>query len=230
MLVAFATLLADPVAIDQAFDGNKSLHQNQALTPMKYPLFTLLFFVLTLTRLVADPGYQDREPLGQLSPEEVRLIMDFRENPDPYRRVLYAERRQSDGRNANMHRGPILGPRDVIDVIIQEGAIAFYGKRAAYDPFSFRIQRGQTIEVVARRRGRSDETTIVVAFRVDGLHFDLPAQRGGTRTEERGMIVINEDGRWKTGEAIRFDGAVNSSRSRSEAQGIVFNIKYVAAP
>ncbi|MBK9991027.1 MAG: hypothetical protein IPP19_09900 [Verrucomicrobia bacterium] len=197
---------------------------------MKHPsLLALLFFVLLLTRLVADPHPQERGHLGQLSEEEVQLIMDFRENPTPYRHVLYAERRPPRGHNPIGPRAALLGPRDIIDVVIQEGAIAFHGRRSAYDPFSFRIQRGQTIEVVARRRGRSDETAIVVAFRADGLHFDLPPQRSGSRTEERGMVVINEDGRWKTGEAIRFDGEVNSSRSRSEAQGIVFNIKYIAA-
>jgi hypothetical protein len=194
---------------------------------MKHSMSILLLFVLALNLLVTDARSQERESLGPLTQEEVQLIRSFRENPAPYRHVLYGEKKQANSYPANMPRVSVLGPRDVIDVIIQEGAIAFHGKRSAYDPFSFRIQRGQTIEVVARRRGRSDETAILVSFRADGLHFDLPSQKSGTRSEERGMVVVNEDGRWKTGEAIRFDGEVNSSRSRSEAQGIVFNIKYV---
>lgn len=195
---------------------------------MKHSLSFLPLFVLGLNLFVADAHSQDRSSLGPLSQEEVQLIRNFRENPNPYRHVLYGGGKQANHHPANMPRVSVLGPRDVIDVVIQEGAIAFHGKRSAYDPFSFRIFRGQTIEVVARRRGRSDETTILVSFRADGLHFDLPSQKSGTRSEARGMVVINEDGRWKTGEAIRFDGEVNSSRSRSEAQGIVFNIKYAA--
>jgi len=78
-----------------------------------------------------------------------------------------------------------------------------------------------------RREGRFEETSIVVSYRADGLHFDVPEQAG--RAEPRGFVVIGEDPRWNDGAPILFDGTVNSSRSISEAQSITFHIRYVAS-
>jgi len=185
---------------------------------MKTPLLLLLVAIFSCRLTAHDfPPHE----LGPLSPEEAQLVRDFRENPEPYRRVLYSH--QAPQRP----HAPILGPRDVIDVTVAGGLIAFNGKRRGYEPISFRIVRGETLSVAVRREGRFEETSIVVSYRADGLHFDVPIQPG--RAESRGFVVIGEDPRWNDGTPILFDGTVNSSRSISEAQSITFNIRYAAA-
>ncbi|MFT3781212.1 MAG: hypothetical protein QM790_04285 [Nibricoccus sp.] len=160
--------------------------------------------------------------IGPISPEEAQLIRAFRENPEPYRQILNAPR------HPRRPHGPALGPRDIIDVTVEGGLIAFSGKRRGYQPMNFRIVRGETLSVAVRRQGRFEENVITVSYRADGLHFDVPAQQG--RAESRGFVVIGEDDRWNQGTPIFFDGTVNSSRSVSEAQGITFHIRYAASP
>lgn len=188
---------------------------------MKTPLVLLLVAIFAFAGRLAAHDFPPHE-LGPLSPEEARLVHDFRENPEPYRQILYA--RQVPQRP---HHAPVLGPRDVIDVTVEGGLIAFNGKRRGYEPVSFRIVRGETITIAVRRERHSEETAIVVSYRADGLHFDVPRQTG--RAEPRGFVVIGEDPRWQTGAPILFDETVNSSRSISEAQAISFHIRYAAS-
>jgi hypothetical protein len=189
---------------------------------MKTPLALLLAAIFAFAcRLVAH-DFPPHE-LGPLSPEEMQLVRDFRENPTPYRRILSTRHAPPQ----RPHHAPVLGPRDVIDVTVAGGLIAFNGKRRGYEPVSFRIVRGETITIAVRRERHSEETAIVVSYRADGLHFDVPRQTG--RAEPRGFVVIGEDPRWQTGDPILFDDTVNSSRSISEAQAISFNIRYTAS-
>ncbi|MFT3868492.1 MAG: hypothetical protein QM715_08340 [Nibricoccus sp.] len=189
---------------------------------MKIYFALLLVAALAFGGRLAAHDFSAHE-LGPLSPEEARLIRDFRENPEPYRRLLYAQHAPPQ----RPHHAPVLGPRDVIDVTVEGGLIAFNGKRRGYEPVSFRIVRGETITIAVRRERHSEETSIVVSYRADGLHFDVPRQTG--RAEPRGFVVIGEDPRWQTGAPILFDDTVNSSRSISEAQAISFHIRYAAS-
>jgi hypothetical protein len=189
---------------------------------MKTPLVLLLVATFTFACRLAAHDFPPHET-GPLSPEEARLIRDFRENPEPYRRILHARYAPPQ----RPHHAPILGPRDVIDVTVAGGLIAFNGKRRGYEPVSFRIVRGETLSIAVRRERHSEETSIVVSYRADGLHFDVPRQTG--RAEPRGFVVIGEDPRWSTGTPILFDETVNSSRSVSEAQAISFHIRYAAS-
>jgi hypothetical protein len=188
---------------------------------MKTPLILLLVATLSFACRLTAHDFPPQE-LGPVSPEEARLIQDFRENPEPYRRILYA--RQAPQRP---HPAPVLGPRDVIDVTVEGGLIAFNGKRRGYEPVSFRIMRGETLTITVRRERHSEETPIVVSYRADGLHFDVPRQTG--HAEPRGFVVIGEDPRWNTGAPILFADTVNTSRSISEAQAISFHIRYAAS-
>lgn len=193
----------------------------------------LLSWLCFLAAITVSASADDRHSsadrdIGTLSPEERQLIESFRDNPAPYREILRQDQDRHSHHRPRRQPDAVLGPRDVIDVIVQEGAIAFNGKRAAYEPFSFRICRGETIDVAVRRQKKHAETIITVSFRPDGLHFDVPGGKPDQLSAERGLVIIHEDDRWKNGGFIRFDGTVNSKRSRSEAQGIGFNIRYVA--
>lgn len=164
------------------------------------------------------------EPVRNLSDEEVRLIEAYRRDPEPFRRLV----REQEERHAS-HRGagePVLGPRDVIDVAIEGGSVAFFGRNYAYDPVAFRIARGQEIEVVFRRQRSSFETAVRVSYRPDGLHFDVPEPRPGAGGPERGCLVLPEDPRWSKGEPITQGARLDSRLSRSRADHLTFHIRY----
>ena len=101
---------------------------------MKKTLILLLVAIFTC-RLVAHdlPPHE----LGPLSPEEAQLVRDFRENPEPYRHLLYSH--QAPQRP----HVPILGPRDVIDVTVAGGLIAFNGNAGATNQFLFESFAGR---------------------------------------------------------------------------------------
>lgn len=129
-------------------------------------------------------------------------------------------------RNGPMLAQGSIGVRDVIDVSVQDGLIAFNGKRREYEPFSFRIIRGQTIEQIVRRKNSRTETSIWISYRSDGLHFDVPAAPTRSRVPERGHLVVFESDAWIGGAIVNFPGAIDSSTSRSEAQAVTFRIRY----
>ena len=167
-------------------------------------------------------------PVRNLSDDEIRLIQAYRQNPEPFRRVLYAE---ESGRRPIEHREHArpMGPRDVIDVTIEGGSVLFFGRNYAYDPVSFRIIRGEDIDVVFRRQRSSSETSVHVSDRSDGLHFDVPDPRPGERALESGYIFLGEDERWKRGDAIVQAEKVNGSRSHAKADHLTFHIRYASA-
>lgn len=183
--------------------------------------FFLLLAIFVLGVRAQPAGY----PGPGLSPEEVRLLQAYRRDPEPFRRVL----REQEARMVNHPQHPLAGPRDVIDVTIDNGSVSFYGKNYAYDPVSFRIIRGQSLEVVFRRQRSSFETRVVVSYRPDGLHFDVPDQRPGTQAPERGLFVLPEDRRWEKGEAMEMTGRISSGASRSRADHLVFHVRYALA-
>jgi hypothetical protein len=169
-----------------------------------------------------------------LTPEETRLLNAFRRDPEPFRRILYAANQPEAVPVAPMEAEPgayaVGGPRDLIDVTIDGGQIAFYGKPRDYEPLSFRIARGQETYVIFRRTDSITETRVKVAFRSDGLHFDVPEPYGGTEAFERGFIVIPEDARWEQGDAIAAPGRITAARSLSRAVNINFHIRYAFSP
>jgi hypothetical protein len=167
-------------------------------------------------------------PVRNLSDEEIRLIQAYRQNPEPFRHVLYAE---ESGRRPMEHREHPrpMGPRDVIDVTIDGGSVLFFGRNYAYDPVSFRISREEEMDVVFRRQNSSNETSVHVSYRSDGLHFDVPDPRPGARALESGYIFLGEDERWKRGEAIVQAEKVNGSRSHAKADHLTFHIRYASA-
>lgn len=161
----------------------------------------------------------------QLSDEEIMLIQAYRQNPEPFRRILYGE---GHGRGSMERHAPMrpMGPRDVVDVTIEGGAIEFHGKYYGYEPVSFRLVRGETKEIVIRRQRSSEENMIVVAFRSDGFHFDIPEQRPGTRAPEHGYLIIGEDPRWNTGEPIPQNDQIRAKFSRAHPANVIFHLRY----
>ena len=185
-------------------------------------LLTLLFCSAAFA-LAQGPN----APVRNLSDEEILLVQAYRQNPEPFRRLLYSE---DGGRPPMQHRehARALGPRDVIDVTIEGGSVIFYGKSYAYDPVSFRISRDEEIEVVFRRQRSSFETRVAVSYRSDGLHFDVPDQRPGTNGRERGYFVLGEDEHWNHGDPIEQNDKINGSRSRSKADHLTFRVRYAS--
>jgi hypothetical protein len=188
---------------------------------MKMTLRLLLFFV-TLSPWCLAQHFD--EPVRNLSDEEIRLVQAYRRDPEPFRRLMYEHDERS--RPQRPHSRIPLGPRDVIDVAVEGGSIMFTGHNYFYDPVTFRISRGEQIEVVFRRQKSSSETRVNVAYRADGLHFDVPDQRPGTESLERGLLILAEDPRWEKGDLIQTDQKLNAKRSRSRADHVTFRIRY----
>jgi hypothetical protein len=165
---------------------------------------------------------------AQLSTEEVRLLEAFRRDPEPFRQLLCGANPSAPvaGCETGAAAVPVIGPRDVIDVTIEGGQVAFYGHPREYEPLSFRLARGQETYVIFRQSDSISETRVKVAFRSDGLHFDVPEPYGGTEAAERGFIVVAEDARWETAEPLAFPGRITAARSLSRAVGLTFRIRY----
>ena len=192
-------------------------------------LFPLVLLLCTAGIALAQ-GYD--APVRNLSDEEIQLVQAYRKNPEPFRRILYGP--EAGQPLVREHREPpahprAMGPRDVIDVKIQGGSIAFYGKNYAYDPVSFRLVRGEDIEVVFRRQKSSSETRVIVSYRSDGLHFDVPEARVGTTGPEHGLLVLAEEERWNRGDPIETSDKLNARRSLSKADHLTFLIRYASS-
>lgn len=183
--------------------------------------FLVLFCAATSAYAQGSDG-----PVRTLSEEEMNLVQAFRRNPEPFRRILYSSDAGMPPHREHPQHPRILGPHDLIDVGVEGGSVAFFGKNYAYDPFSFRIMRGEEKEIVFRRQRSSSETRVVVSFRNDGLHFEVPESGGGPRESVRGMLVIGEDGHWLNGETIEQNDRINNRRSISRADHLTFRIKY----
>jgi hypothetical protein len=201
----------------------------------------LFLFTFLLSNAIFAFAQDPNRPGRNLSDEENQLIQAYRQNPEPFRRVLRGEeenraRMQQEHRDQEHrererereHTRP-MGPRDIIDVTIEGGSVVFYGKNYAYDPVSFRISREEEMEGVFRRQRSSIETHVVVSYRSDGLHFDVPDQRPGTNGRERGYWVVGEDENWKGGNPIDQPEKINGSRSRSKADHLTMRIRYASA-
>jgi len=189
-------------------------------------LFYLLISLCATGTAIAQ-GFEG--PVRSLSDEEIQLVQAYRKNPEPFRRILYGSEAGASPRRDHPQHPRTLGPRDVIDVAIEGGSIAFYGKNYAYDPFNFRIERGEEKEIVFRRQRSSAETRVFVSFRGDGLHFEVPESGGGPREFERGLLVLGEDRHWASGEPIEQNDKINSRRSVSRADHLTFRIKYASS-
>lgn len=196
---------------------------------MKYLLVSLF---VVLFSLPVSAQFSRQSDGGRLSDEERQLVEMFRRNPEPFRQVMMEQSRGGAG-YGQRNDGPnlsdaVVGPRDVVDVSVSGGLIAFYGKRGDYEPMSFRIARGEEKEIIFNKTKTGTETVVRVAFRSDGLHFDVPEVYDNRTTAPRGLWVISEDGRWRHGEGIMLEHEINSSRSKSKAQAIVVSIRYVS--
>jgi hypothetical protein len=185
-----------------------------------------LLIMLAAAGTVLAQGYD--APVRSLSEEEVRLVQAYRKNPEPFRHLLYGQEVVVEHRE-HPSAPRVLGPRDVIDVGIEGGSVAFYGNNYAYDPVSFRIVRGEEKEVVFRRQRSSFETRVIVSYRSDGLHFDVPHDMGGPSGSERGLLVLGEEPRWNRGDAIESGEKLNARRSVSKADHVIFHIRYASS-
>lgn len=179
--------------------------------------------ILVLLTPIAVYCANSAPPVQTLSPDEVRLVELYRAYPDAFRDFIAHLGQPSAQPEQNIS---VVGPRDIIDVTVSGGQIAFYGKRRSYEPAAFRIARGEERIVVFTRDGRGGaETKVTVAYRSDGLHFDIPQRFNDSSAPIRGRIVIPEDKRWRMGEEIPFTGELHSD-SQSEAIGVTFKIRY----
>lgn len=169
---------------------------------------------------------------SRLSPDEVTIIEALRLNPPLFAQVL-AQCRLEGASSRSETIQPVgyqaVGPRDAIDVSISGGRIAFYGRLREYTPVSFRIQRGEErLVTFAMDSNGYTVNKVRVAYRYDGLHFDIPAPYG--EGETRGCIVIPEDSRWARGDSIVSTAASDSKfRSVSRAENLSFSVRYVSS-
>ncbi|MDD2765766.1 MAG: hypothetical protein PHE83_17525 [Opitutaceae bacterium] len=186
----------------------------------------LLLLILTLGLLVpAYAQFGPARPAATLTDEECRLLEAFRQDPEPFRRIL-GNLNAPDAGAPDPAGYAETGPRDLIDVVISGGRVAFYGKPREFEPCSFRIARGQEAYVVFRQNDSITETRVKVAYRADGLHFDVPEAYGQTAAPERGYLVIPEDSRWYDGTPIAGPGRISQPRSLSRAENLSFQIHY----
>lgn len=196
-----------------------------------------LLFLLSFGGNFARSGVLDdisapRVDGATLTAEEVRLVRDFRHTPEPYRRLMRAQVPVSGRREVDRGESvsdSVVGPRDVIDVVISGGQVAFWGKRKDYERVSFRIARGEVKWVSFFRGNSSAETRVQVVFKIDGLHFDVPEAFDGNERHVQGFVVVPESAAWSRGDPFEQTGAVDSSRSVSKASGLQFLVRYASA-
>lgn len=194
---------------------------------MRNYLLLLVSLLLTQTSLLAQWIPTSSSPVGNLNSEEVRLIQAFRANPEPFRNVLFGQG-GADVPTPSLANLAVLGPRDVIDVTVSGGKIAFYGKRREYSPPSIRLVRGETSYIIFGMENSAIETRVKVSYRADGFHFDIREPYGKSSALPRGFIVVPESKEWKTGDIIKWTGALGDAQSLSKAENIGFNIRYVS--
>ncbi len=183
-------------------------------------IFLLFLAAVSAASAQWKPNSQD---VAGLTHEEWRLVQAFRSNPAPFRQIL-----DTAPASNNAVAQEFVGPRDVIDITLTGGKVAFYGKRGSFLPASIRLARGEEAVLVIGREKSAIETRVRVAYRIDGLHFDIPEPYTNTQAQPRGFVVIPESGAWRTGEAIPWNGHVDDHRSVSKAENLVFQIRYVA--
>ena len=184
---------------------------------------TLLLLIVCSVCLSGECVARANDDGCAVTSEEVRLLAAFRANPEPFRRVLYGSRQAADLRGSVA----VLGPRDIIDVTVSDGKIAFYGRRREYAPASIRLTRGETGFLIFGREGSSNESRVQVAFLTDGLHFDVRESGASTSVPSRGFLVIPESHEWRSGEPIRWTGRLDDPSSVSLAENITFRVRYV---
>ena len=179
-------------------------------------------YLLALFLLVAISPVFALETM-QLTDEEARLVRAFRQDPTLFRQVLYG----GNGGASGVTGSPVpvvLGPRDVVDVTIDSGKVQFYGKNSEFEPLSFRISRGETKVVIFRKKGALTETRVLVSYRPDGLHFDIPESYSGVQSPENGLLIIPESSSWDKGDPMSFPGKLSGRVSRGE--DLQFRIRY----
>jgi len=111
---------------------------------------------------------------------------------------------------------------DVITVTIQDGMVAFHGKRFPYEPVSFDLVRGETKLVEFTRQGQSYTTTLIeVQLSDDGtsFYFDVSARRR--------FVAVNDG--WERG--IEYHPSeIGGHDGHSEAIGIRIGIRFRVLP
>ncbi len=201
---------------------------------------SLIFALVLLSanvfaQFAPDDGGASSAPL-RITPEEMRLIEDFRRNPEPYRQIMRDAQgggrsvivEPRDGPGSSVGSGAVLGSGDVIDVRIEGGRMQFYGKREAFNPVGFRISRGEEKLVTFERTGKEYQTTEVrVAYRADGLHFDVPPADWYVKSRA-GLIVVPQGAEWDEGTPIQVQQTFGEKPGYvSEVSNPIFVIRYV---
>ena len=111
---------------------------------------------------------------------------------------------------------------DVITVSIQDGMVAFNGRRFPYEPVSFDLVRGETKSVEFSRRGQAYSTTLIeMRLSEDGntFFFDAPARKR--------FVAVNES--WERGREYS-PPEIGSHDGHSEAIGIKIALRFRVGP
>ena len=194
--------------------------------------FAVLLSALFLAGCTTYPMGLNKEQWGALPPAEQAAYQAQQSAIDQERARQYAieqarqiqEQRDAEEREririAEAYRHAFYG--DVVTVTIQDGMVAFRGKRFPFEPLSFDLVRGESRLVEFTRQGRSYETTLVeVRLSEDGntFYFDYPARKR--------FVAINDG--WERGREYR-PSEIGSHDGHSEAVGIAIRIRYKQLP
>lgn len=147
---------------------------------------------------------------------DVERRREFEAQQAEERRQAAAREEQERERIAAIARAP--QPGDVITVHISGGQIAFFGRRAEYEPISFDLVRGEKRFVEFPLRGNPGSLSRVpVRFSEDGntFYFDETALN---------RIVIINDG-WRFGRTYR-PAEIPLRDGWSQAAGISISIRH----
>lgn len=200
---------------------------------MKSTIVSLVLFVLCIGSAFGQSRF---DSVATVTEEEALILREFRRNPDPFRevmlRILGGSSPGAFGVSVSDYRSEpaSAGPRDAVDVVVSGGRIAFWGKRRAYEPTSFRIERGErkTVSFFSDDGGGA-ETCVVVVFKSDGLHFDVPDSYDGNPRHVTGLLIVPETDAWARDEVFHQSGMISSARSISKAEGVSFRVRYVSS-
>lgn len=196
----------------------------------------LIFLILYFVGCATYPLGMSREKWEALSPVEQAVALEEQERIDQQRRkereaarAREAERRaEVEARRLAAVEATYADPRygDLIDVKIEGGEIAFFGKRRTYEPMAFIIAAWELKPIqFLEAKDRRPSQPIWVFYDGSTFYFDVGTRFDiATRYSPTKRITIPGGAEWDKGQTYKPENL--DDKTASEAKNITITIRH----